>query len=813
MRVKIKNFLVLLIISFSVTQVFSQPGCVGVTITTNGGNDITLPCNEPCITLEATTVQTSGATTTYEVTSIPYNPPYPYTGGTLIPVYYDDDWSPVINIPNFHFCFFSQPYDNLIIGDNGVISFNTAAAGGFCPWTIDYGIPCNYGSPMHIFGAFHDTYLPAGGNMYWSVEGTTPCRAFVFKFNQVAHYSCNSIKTTQQIVLYETTNMIDVYIQSKPVCWDWNDGYAVVGIQDQSQSIAYTAPGRNATAWTATNEAWRFTPVGSSYVETYWYEGTNLIGTGTTVNVCPTGTTTYTARANYNTCWGAVIPVEDNITVTMAGGSVSLSPTDPTICNGESIQITASGSDSYVWAPATGLNQTTGSTVTASPTTTTTYTVTGSTPLCTASNTITVTVNPLPNILISPPGGYICIGDSLTMTASGADTYVWSPDNSLTTTFGPTVTAYPQTPVTYTITGTDTNQCVNTTTATVVASNGPTIMIMASPEDICPGDTSTLTVYSAAQIYTWQPGISLSSSTGPIVEAFPLTTTTYTVTADNNGCTSTETYTLEVKPLPLVDFTADVREGCAGFFVHFTDLTIPDAISWAWNFGDIIPYGNTSILQNPAHYYADAGSFGVGLTATSSNGCKMRMYYPDFITVYPKPIANFAANPQPVNELEPLVWFADQSIGATIWNWYFGDYTTLDNNSNAQNSTHVYSDTGTFYPVLIVFNSYGCSDTIIGEVTVVPNITFYVPNAFTPNNDAKNQVFKPQGEGIDLSSFEMRIYDRWGRQVFHTRDMENGWEGKTSGNVQAEGVYSWIISYYDIRYKFHIHKGHVTLIY
>ena len=795
------------------TIVFGQPGCTGVTITTNNGADITLPCNQPCVTLNATAIQTSGQTATYTVSSIPYAPPFPFTGGTSIPITSDDDWSNIINIPNFHFCFFTVPYDNLIIGDNGVISFDVNDAGGYCPWQFTNGVPYDYGSPMNIFGAFHDTYLPAGGQMFYSVEGSTPCRSFVFKFNNVAQYSCNNLRTTQEIVLYETTNVIDVYIKSKPLCSSWNGGNAVIGIQNMAQTVGYAAPGRNSGQWTGTNEAWRFSPVGTIPVVIYWYEGTTLIGQGTSIDVCPTANTTYSAQASYNTCWGATITVEDEINVILSGGSTSLSG-DTVICAGESTDLTASGSDSYTWTPGTGLNQTTGSSVIASPTTTTTYTVTGTsvTNNCTSTNTITVHVNPLPVISINPPGGNICIGDSMTLTASGASTYVWAPDSTLTSSTGNTVSAFPHVTVTYTITGTDTNQCVNTTTATVIPSFGPAILITADPENLCPGDTSELSAFCTAQIYTWAPGISLTSTSTATTQAYPLTTTTYTITADNNGCISTQDITITVEPLPRVDFTADIREACQGLKVHFTDLTSPEPVSWLWHFGDNLTYGNSSAVQNPLHYYEDAGSFDVSLSVVTPAGCKMKMLFPDYIITHPNPLAFFEVKPEVVNELEPLVWFHDQSVGANIWNWYFGEDNVIGNNSNLQNPTHVYSDTGTYYPTLVVFTNYGCTDTISGEVTVRPNMTIYVPNAFTPNKDNKNSIFRAFGEGIDLSTFEMRIYDRWGRQVSLTNDIEKGWDGTYNGKESSEGVYVWYITYFDVLKHSHALKGFVTLI-
>jgi len=341
---------------------------------------------------------------------------------------------------------------------------------------------------------------------------------------------------------------------------------------------------------------------------------------------------------------------------------------------------------------------------------------------------------------------------------------------------------------------------------------GPAIIVTAEPESICPGDSSTLIAYCTAQTFNWAPGLSLSSTTTSSTLAFPLVTTTYTVTADNNGCISTADITVVVEPLPQVDFTADVREGCQGLTVNFKDLTTPQAVSWLWNFGENSPFGNTSFFQDPTHYYLDAGSFDVSLSVVTSAGCRMKMLYPDYILIHPNPDAYFEVKPDVINEMDSLVFFHDQSIQADIWNWYFGEPFSSNNTSSIQNPTHTYSDTGTYYPVLIVFSNYGCSDTIVGKVIVRPNTTFYVPNAFTPNKDGINQVFRAYGEGIDSDRFELFIYDRWGRMVFITHNIETGWDGTYNGTNCSEGVYVWHISYYDALKHHHAEKGVVTLI-
>ncbi|MCX7744883.1 MAG: hypothetical protein N2167_10015, partial [Flavobacteriales bacterium] len=166
-----KNFT--LNISFFLLQIFiiyynsfSQPapGCPNV----NAGPDVNLACGG-CTNLTATPFHV-GTTTTYNVTSIPYAPPYPFNAGTPIFVGQDDIWSNVIWLP-FSFCFFGNEYTQIVVGANGLISFNTAYAGAFCPWSYTASVP-NPALPLNsIFGAYHDIDPSVCGNIRYAILG------------------------------------------------------------------------------------------------------------------------------------------------------------------------------------------------------------------------------------------------------------------------------------------------------------------------------------------------------------------------------------------------------------------------------------------------------------------------------------------------------------------------------------------------------------------------------------------------------------------------------------------------------------------
>ena len=343
MTKRIRTFLILVFHFLVINTILAQgPGCPNV----NAGLDASVDCTNTCVDLTASYLQT-GETDTYGVTSIPYAPPFPYTGlANPISVNVDDTWSDVINLP-FDFCFFSDVYNQIQVGSNGVIRFDVDPA-DVGPLSNDFGfdvdIPNNIDDALgeaNIFGVGHDmdpSISLSGPEIAWDIIGTAPCRTFVVSFSSVSQYSCNNLTSTSQIVLYETTNAIEVYVQDKPVCPGWNNGNAVLGIQNNAGTIAYVPPGRNTSdsPWTAVNEAWRFTPDGARNYVFNWYDDTGAnIGTANTINVCPSSDTVYTAEVVYTNCNGDVTTVTDDVLVTTAVPfTVDLGP-DQDLCEGD----------------------------------------------------------------------------------------------------------------------------------------------------------------------------------------------------------------------------------------------------------------------------------------------------------------------------------------------------------------------------------------------------------------------------------------------------------------------------------------------
>ncbi|GAA0749084.1 T9SS sorting signal type C domain-containing protein [Gaetbulibacter jejuensis] len=322
--------------------------CPSVDVMDSGGNDtITINCTSPSsVDLEANYLEL-GETTSYNVESIAYNPPYQFDClANPVSVNDDDIFSPVVNLP-FNFCFYGASYNTCTISSNGVISFDTSLANNYIGWEINNNLPSLVNSTEHffglqfdyffgpsIYGVHHDIDPTAGGEVGWElITLNTGCRALVASWKDVPMYNDTSTLYTGMIVLYEDTNVIEVYVEEKNMdAYDsgyadiWNFGNAQIGLQNADGTQATVARDVSDGDWTATNEAWRFVPSGSSITDLKWYA--NSISPANEIidpdddgiiTVSPTSTTTYIAEVTYNLCNSSTVIETDNFIVTVNG--------------------------------------------------------------------------------------------------------------------------------------------------------------------------------------------------------------------------------------------------------------------------------------------------------------------------------------------------------------------------------------------------------------------------------------------------------------------------------------------------------------
>ncbi len=264
------------------------------------------------------------------------------------------------------------------------------------------------------------------------------------------------------------------------------------------------------------------------------------------INLAASTAGTYTVT-NAISASGSCPATSATTTVTVhPATNVVVSPSSPSICIGNTANLVASNASSYTWSPSTGLNQTTGASVLANPTINTTYTITGTDANgCTGTTNVTVTVNPLPTISVSPASATICNGASTSLTASGGSTYVWTPTTGLSSSTSANVNANPTTNTTYTVSGTDANGCSNTTTVTVNVNALPTVTFTLSNANVC----STAAPFALSG---GSPAGGTYSGTGVSGGQFNAATAgvgTHTITytyTDNNGCSASATQNITV---------------------------------------------------------------------------------------------------------------------------------------------------------------------------------------------------------------------------------------------------------------------------
>ncbi len=360
---------------------------------------------------------------------------------------------------------------------------------------------------------------------------------------------------------------------------------------------AITVSTTNATSTTASN-----LPAGLTYNAT-----TGKI-TGN-----PTTTANYTITASNDGCssqaTGTITVLSvPTATISQISGSTTIS------CGGSTTltaRTTASGNKTFTWSPATGLSSTTGQTVTASPTTTTTYTVTllvdNGTCSASSSKDVTITVNGASVGTLSVEGNTsICSGSSTTLTASttgstGTVTYAWSPSTGLNTTTGATVTASPTTSTTYTVTATATQSvCTATDTKEVSITVNPVPAVTLSSnknQTVCAGTAiNAITVTATngtATVSNLPSGLTFSSGK---ITGTPTVSGTYTVTVASDNCgTATATGTITVNPVPAVTLSSNSTQAvCAGTAINAITVTATNGTATVSNLPNGVAYNTTT---------------------------------------------------------------------------------------------------------------------------------------------------------------------------------------------------------------------------
>ncbi len=345
----------------------------------------------------------------------------------------------------------------------------------------------------------------------------------------------------------------------------------------------------------------------------------------------PASTTTYTLIVSNGACSN-----KDTVTVSVHPQPIANAGSDKSICKGDSVSI---GSVpvigiSYTWSPAGGLSSSTSSQPNASPVTTTTYVVKASNGICSNTDTVVVTVNPLPTANAGA-NKTICKGDSTAIGSASVlgVTYSWSPSTGLASSTSSQTNASPIATTTYVLTATN-GTCSNKDTVIVTVSPQP-IANAGSDKTVCRFDSVTIGSASISGVtYSWAPAAGLSSSTNSQPSASPVGTTTYVLTATNGVCSNTDTVVVTVNPAPTANAGAD-KNICKGDSTSIGTVSL-SGITYSWSPAQGL---SSSTVAQP-----NASPISTTIyTLTTNNGTCSKTDIVT-VTVLPTPIANAGAD-------------------------------------------------------------------------------------------------------------------------------------------------------------------------
>lgn len=280
---------------------------------------------------------------------------------------------------------------------------------------------------------------------------------------------------------------------------------------------------------------------------------------------------------------------------------------------------------------------------------------------------------------------------------------------------------------------------------------------------------------------------------------------------DKNKCSDNATKVVNWFPVPpLIIIQPSRYIGCSPAEIFFNNLSSPidSTYTIVWNFGD----GGTSTgVISPTHVYSKPGVYDVQVAITSPIGCYTADTFLNLIRVEPSPIADFTFSPDSLlSRFNNTITFTDQSIDANRWHWEFDQYGT----STKQNPTFSFPDTGLMKVTLIATHPEGCKDSISKYLDFIPEIHWYMPNAFTPNGDGNNDGFLGKGYLDGARDFKMTIWNRWGELVFETTNPDEEWNGrqKNIGGMSPDGVYVYLVTFTGPRGQKLEFKGYATLL-
>ncbi|WP_132055882.1 PKD domain-containing protein [Pseudocnuella soli] len=391
----------------------------------------------------------------------------------------------------------------------------------------------------------------------------------------------------------------------------------------------------------------------------------------------------------------------------------------------------------------------------------------------------------------------ICNGDRLQLEAFGQGNFTWTPGTSIEQANTATPTVFPASTTNYVV-RLDQEGCINQDTVQVRVVNSVSLSMPADTV-ICATDAIQLIPVSNGLRFAWSPASSVSNPDILTPSTAPAATTTYQLSATIGGCTTTESMKVAVVPYP-VAAAGDDQLIC---FENTAQLQASmDGTRFEWT--------PAALLENPTAIAPTTkpllASQQFILAVYDNKGCPKPGRDTVLVQVLPSINAS-AGRDTSVIVGQPLQL---QATGGSTYQWL----PPLGlNNPNIANPIAVFdgSQETVTYQVLVA-NEASCVDSASITVRIFqtdPRV--FVPTAFTPNGDGKNDLFRPIAVGMSQIQF-FRVFNRWGEKVFETTKSEDGWDGRIGGQLQASGTFVWVVKGIDFNGKEFFAKGTVTLI-
>lgn len=347
------------------------------------------------------------------------------------------------------------------------------------------------------------------------------------------------------------------------------------------------------------------------------------------------------------------------------------------------------------------------------------------------------------------------------------------------------------------VTVTDANGCSVTLNTSLGEPDALQINSLTPDTMICSESSITLTATgtggSTAYTFSWfENGTPIGTGSSILVDP-AVTDTKYRVQL-SEACASpvdNDTMTIVFPTEIFPSVVPDTNRGCAPQTFVFTNTSNNsgeiDQMIYVFSNGEDFIVGPSDTVSTT---FRQPGYYDVQLTVTSVYGCLYQATLPQIVYAQPRPVARLSTSANPTTIFETSIQLQDRSTNASAWEWNI----TGANPSFSQDSivNVEYPSMEGNYPIYLKVTSVdGCTDSTVVVMVIESDLIFYSPNAFTPDGDQHNPVWRFYTGGIDLMNFQLTVYDRWGTKIWETANPDEGWDGTYNGKLLPQGAYNY----------------------